>query len=331
MNNRRKLAIALGASALVGPFTSFAQQQRKVWRIGFLGSTTALNFATLVEALRAGLREFGYVDGKNIIIEYRWADGKYDRLPKLAAELIDLKVDVLVTHGTPGTRAAKQASTTVPIVMATSGDAVAAGLIASLARPGGNVTGITFSSPELNAKRLELLKEIIPRISRVGVLLNPKNPMFDASSGPAVLAMKATANAMKITLQIFAAQGIDEFDSVISAMANARVDAMEIVEDGLFLASPKGIADLATKQKIPSAGFKEFAEAGGLIGYGVNNIDMFRRVANFVDKIIKGTKPSEIPVEQPTKFEFVLNMKTAKALDITIPNSILVRADKVLE
>jgi len=331
MNNRRKLVIALGASALVGPFTSFAQQQRKVWRIGFLGSTTAPNFANLVEALRAGLREFGYVDGKNIIIEYRWADGKYDRLPKLAAELIDLKVDVLVTHGTPGTRAAKQASTTVPIVMATSGDAVAAGLIASLARPGGNVTGITFSSPELNAKRLELLKEIIPRIARVGVLLNPKNPLFDANSGPAVLAMKATANVMKITLQLFAAQGIDEFDSVISAMANARVDAMEIVEDGLFLASPKGIADLATKQKIPSAGFKEFAEAGGLIGYGVNNIDMFRRVAYFVDKIIKGTKPSEIPVEQPTKFEFVLNMKTAKALDITIPNSILVRANKVIE
>lgn len=312
-------------------WTGQCRAQAKIARIGFLGAAAASGYASYVEGLRMGLRDLGYVEGKNIVMEFRWAEGKYERLPELAAELVRLKVDLIVTHGTPGTRAARQATTTIPVVMATSGDAVASGLIASLARPGGNVTGSTYLQPELMGKRLELLKEIIPRIARLGVLVNPDNPLFAVNSGPAVRAMRTTANAMKIALQPFEARGTNEFDSVFSAMAKKRVDAVEIVEDGLFLANARAIADLAAKQKLPSAGFKEFADAGGLIGYGVNNIDMFRRAAVFVDKILKGAKPGDLPVEQPTKFELVINMKTANALGIKIPNSILVRADKVIE
>ena len=329
MITRRKLLIAVGAGALAAPLVSFAQQQPgKVYRVGILHAASDSSYASQqVEALRAGLRDLGYVEGKNIVIEYRWAEGKYDRLPELAAELVRLKVDVLVTHGTPGTRAAKQTTTTTPIVSASSGDAVATGLVASLARPGGNITGSTFFVPELMAKRLELLKEAMPRTRRVAALVNRDDP----STVPVFKAMEITARSLKIELQKFEVRGPNEFDSAFSAMAKSRVDGVVVQEDSMLTTNARSIADLAAKQRISSAGFPAFAEAGGLIGYGVNTVELFRRAAYFVDKILKGAKPGDIPVERPTKFELVINMKTAKALGIKLPTAILLRPDRVIE
>ncbi len=327
MITRRKILIALGTGLGGWPLAGHAQQPAKVPRIGFLGSTSAAGYATQIEALRAGLRDLGYVEGKNILIEWRFAEGNYERLPGLAAELVQLRVDVIVTHGTPGTRAAKQATTTIPIVMAVAGDAIATGLVASIARPGGNITGSNFFFPELCAKRLELLKETFPRTKRVAVLLNPGNP----SNEPVLQAMEMAARSLKVELQKFAVRGPNEFESAFAAMAKSRVDAATILEDAMLIANARAIADLAVKQRLPSIGFKEFAETGGLMAYGANLLEMYRRAAYFVDKILKGAKPGDIPVEQSTKFELVINMKTAKALGITFPQSILVRADKVIE
>ncbi len=292
-----------------------------------MGAESASGYTSRVDALRAGLRDLGYVEGKNIVIEFRWADGKNDRLPELAAELVRLKVDVLVTHAVPATRAAKQATTTIPIVTAAVADPVALGLVASLARPGGNITGSTFFFAEIIAKRLELLKEAMPRITQVAVLLNPDNP----SMGPNFRAMELKAKSLKVVLQRFEARGPNEFENAFSAMAKKRVDAVAVVEDPMFIANAKGLADLAAKQRFSSIGFNEFAEAGGLIGYGANYLEMWRRAAYFVDKILKGAKPGDLPIEQPTRFELVVNMKTAKALGVKISQSILVRADKVIE
>ncbi len=324
--DRRTFLASLGA-VLVAPLAAEAQPAGKVPRIGFLGSASASGYTSQLEGLRMGFRDLGYVEGKNIVIEYRWAEGEYDRLPDLAAELVRLKVDVLVTHGTPGTRAAKGATATIPIVMAVSGDAVATGLIGSVARPGRNVTGSTFFNPELSAKRLELLKNAVPRIAQVAVLLNPENPV----NGPVLEAMESTAKLLKVRLQQFEARGPKEFEGAFSAMAKRRVDAVAIIEDGVLIAHARGIADLAAKHRLLSTGFREFAEAGGLVGYGVNFPEMFRRVAVFVDKILKGAKPGDLPVEQPTKFELVINLKSAKALGLTIPQSLLLRADQVIE
>ena len=302
-------------------------QPAKVPRIGFLGAASASGYAPQLKAFREGLRDLGYVEGKNIAIEYRWAGGKHDRLAGLAAELVRLKVDVLVTHGTPGTRAAKQATSTIPIVMAVSGDAVATGLVASIARPGGNLTGSTFFNPELAAKRLELLKEAVPRITRVAVLLNPDNPV----NGPVLQAIEATARALKVEVPQFEARGPSDFEGAFSAMAKRRIGALLIIEDGILVANARGVADLAAKKRLPSAGFREFAEAGALVGYGVNFPEMFRRAAVFVDKILKGAKPGELPVEQATRFELVVNLKTAKTLGLRIPKPVLVRADTLIE
>ena len=277
--------------------------------------------------MRAGLRDLGYVEGKNIVIEYRWAEGNYDRLPDLAAELVRLKVDVLVTHGAPGTRAAKRATTTVPIVMATGGDAVATGLVASLARPGGNITGSTFFALEINAKRLELLKEAFPRTKRVAILLHPDNPI----NGPLLQAMERTAKSLKVELQQFEVRGPNDFNGAFSAMVKKRMGAVVIPEYSMFFGNAGAIADLASKQQFPSIGFKEIAEAGVLMGYGVNNPELWRRTAVFVDKIFKGAKPGDLPIERATKFELIVNMKTARALGVKIPYSILLRADKVIE
>ena len=280
-----------------------------------------------MEALRAGLRDVGYVDGKNIVIDYRWAEGKYERLPELAAELVRLKIDVLVSQGTPATLAAKRATTTIPIVMPAVGDAIATGIVASLARPGGNITGSTFFVPELNAKRLELLKEAVPRMTRVAVLLNPDNPV----SRPVFQAMETTAKSLKMELQRYEARGPNEFENAFSVMAKRRVEAVAIPEHSIYVANAGMIADLAAKKRIPLVGFPQIAEVGGLIGYGVNILELYRRAGYFVDKILKGAKPGDIPVERPTKFELVVNRKTAKALGITIPQSLLQRADKVVE
>jgi putative tryptophan/tyrosine transport system substrate-binding protein len=321
------LAVALTVSLALAPFASEAQEAGKVYRIGFLGPSSASTHANRVEALRAGLRELGYVEEKNILIENRWAEGKYDRLPGLAAELVHLKVDVLVTFGTPGTLAAKQTTTTIPIVMAGSGDAVATGIVSSLARPGGNITGSTLFIPELMAKRLELLKEAMPRTGRVAVLVNPDN----SANMPVLKAMEATARSLKVELQKFEARGPNEFESAFSAMAKSGVGAAVVNDDALFNGNARAIGDLAARKRLPLAGTGEIAEAGGSIGYGVSFPDQFRRAAVYVDKILKGAKPGDLPVEQPTKFELLINLKTAKALGLTIPHSLLLRADQVIQ
>jgi putative ABC transport system substrate-binding protein len=268
------------------------------------------------------------MEGQNLIVEFRWAGGQYERLPALAAELVGLPVDLLVTHGTPGTWAAKRTTTTMPIVMAISGDAVASGLVASLPRPGGNITGSTYFSPEVSAKGLELLKEALPLIRHVAVLVNPDNPQV---TGPAVQAIARIAGSLKLELHPFEARGPSEFESVFAAMAKQRVDALVVADDSMLNDNRGGLAALGVKHRLPSTGIKTYAEAGGLIGYGVNFPKIFRRAAVFVDKILKGAKPADLPVEQATKFVLVLNLKTAKALGLTIPQSVLIRADEVIQ
>ena len=325
---RRRIVLALGASALA-PVVSFSQQQptKKVYRIGFLHSESASVLASRVEALRQGLRDLGYVEGRNIAMEFRWAEGDDERLPELAAELVRLKVDIIVTTATQPVLAAKRATSAIPIVFATVGDAVATGVVASLARPGGNATGSTFFSPELMAKRLELAKETMPRMASVAVLLNPDSPL----TGPILQAMEVTAKSEKVNLSRFDARSLSEVTDAFAAMAQQRMGAVIVNDHPRFIVNRKAIAELAARQRLPAIGYGEFAEAGALIGYGVNFDALFHRAAYFVDKILKGTKPGDLPVEQTTKFEFLVNMKTAKTLDIKIPQSILVRADRVLE
>ena len=329
MIGRRDLLIALGIAALASPLPCWAQQREKVWRIGFLGANSASSseYRGSLSALKASLRDLGYAEGRNLAFEYRWADDKYDRLPDLATELVRSGVDVIMTYGTPGTLAAKQATTTVPIVMVSSGDAVATGLVASLARPGGNLTGLTFFSPELSAKRLELLKEAVPRITQVAYLQNPGNSVARAN----LTVMEITASASKVGLQPSEVRGPREFEGAFARMAGQRVDAVLVGQDSLLSSNYGVIAALAEKQRIVSIGPKEFAEAGGLIGYGHDSLDLWRGAAKYVDKIFKGTKPADLPVEQPTKFELIVNMKTAKALGVKIPDLILLRADRVIE
>jgi putative ABC transport system substrate-binding protein len=323
----RRRTFIEGIAAIAWPLVARAQQAGKVHRIGFLGSATAAGSAKAVESFRAGLREFGYVEGRNIGIEFRWAEGNYDRLSDLVADLIATNVDVLITHGTPGTRAAKQATTTIPIVMAISGDAIATGLVSSLARPEANLTGSTYFLPQLNAKRLELLKEVFPSISRAAALSNPDNPV----SRPIIPAMQAAAASLSVILEVVRAQGPSEFSPAFAAMTKSRVGSVVVTEDGEFAASFRTIAALALANKLPSIGAREYAEAGGLIGYGVNILDLYRRAAYFVDRILKGAKPADLPVEQPSKFELVINLPTAEALGLTIPPTLLSRADDVIE
>jgi putative ABC transport system substrate-binding protein len=280
-----------------------------------------------LEAFRAGLREFGYQEGRNIVIEYRWAEGQYERLPALFAEVVRLNVDVIVTHGTPGALAAKQATNTIPIVMAAIGDAEASGVVASLARPGGNVTGLTFFNPELAAKRLELLKETLLGLTDVGVLLNPVNPINE----PILPAMRHTAEPLKLKLHQFGVREPDEFKAAFTEMAAKRVGAVVIIDDATLIANAPVLAQIALQHHLPSIGWPDYAVAGGLLSYGINFPDMFRRAATFVDKILKGAKPSDLPVERSTKFGTIVNLKTAKALGIELSTSLLLRADEVIE
>jgi putative ABC transport system substrate-binding protein len=304
-----------------------AQQARKIARIGFLGSTFAFPWASRVEVFRSGLRDLGYVEGENIAIEFRWAEEKYDQLPRLAAELVRLKVDVLVTYGTPGSLVAKSATTTIPIVMVHSGDAVATGIVASLARPGGNLTGMTYFLPELTAKRIEMLREVVPHIGQVAIPVKSDNTFFTT----ALRAVESQVKSLNIKLQYFEIRGTNDFAEAFAAMTNRGVDAVVILEDAIFVSNARMIADLAVKQRLPAAGFDEFAQAGGLIGYCVDFPAMYRRAAVFVDKILKGVKPADIPIEQATKFVLVINVKTAKAMGLTVPDSMLARADEVIE
>jgi putative tryptophan/tyrosine transport system substrate-binding protein len=324
---RRRVFITLLGGAAAWPLVARAQQPANIRLIGFLGTDTASNSAPWVEGLRAGLREFGYFEGREVAFEFRFADGQYERLARLAAELVGRKIDVLVTHGTPGGRAAKNATTAIPIVNASSGDPVASGLVASLSRPGGNMTGVAFFNPELCAKRLELLKDVFPEIRVVAVLSNPSNPMSDLN----LQATEHASKALNIELKQFRARDPSEFESTFIAMSNSHVGALAILEDPMLIVNAGAIGRLALKQGLPSIGFKEIAEGGGLISYGVNFPEMFRQSARLIDKIFRGSKPSDIPVEQVTKFELVINLKTAKALGLTVPPTLLARADEVIE
>jgi putative ABC transport system substrate-binding protein len=279
--------------------------------------------------ISGGLREYGYVEGKNIIIEFRWADGRYDRLPELADELVRLKVDVLVTYGTPGGFAAKRATATIPIVMAVVGDAIGTGLVPSLARSGGNITGSTSYQSEVDTKHLELLKEIMPDITQVAVLLNPENPL----NGPALRALETIAGPLKVQLQLFEARRLSDLDAIFSEVAARRIDAVQLTSDALFTlpSGARRIADLAANSRLPSIGFSGLAQAGGLISYGPDRYAPYQRAGYFVDRILKGANAADLPMEQPTKFELVINLKTAKELGLTIPPSILVRADELIE
>jgi putative ABC transport system substrate-binding protein len=324
---RRREFIAVVGCAMVLPFSASAQQPAKLARIGILGLASAAGAAPYVDAVRLGLRDFGYREEKNLIIEYRFGDGDYDRLPALAAQLVRLNVDVLVTFAAPGTQAAKSATNTIPIVMAVTADAVGTGLIASLAHPGGNVTGTTVLNLELMAKRLELLKETMPTMTQAAVLLNPGN----AANGPVRQAMERTAQALKVGLHIFELSDSSELASIFGAIANKKIDGLIVHDDQVLIAAAPAIATLAAKHNLPSCGFLEFAAAGGLLAYGVDFVELCRRAAYFVDRILKGTAPSDLPVEQPTKFETVINLKTAKTLGLTVPPTLLARADEVIE
>jgi putative tryptophan/tyrosine transport system substrate-binding protein len=325
---KRREFITLLGGAVTWPLAARAQQPaERVPRVGFLGSATAAGSTKAIDALRMGLREFGYVEGRNIVIEFRWAEEKYDRLPQLVRELIATRVDLLITHGTPGTRAAKQATSTIPIVMAISGDAVATGLVSSLARPEANVTGSTFFLPELNGKRLQVLKEACPSISHPTALSNPDNPV----SRPIIPAMQSAATRLSLTLGVARAQGPNEFDRAFEAMAGGDVDSVVVTEDGEFAPSFATIAALALQKRLPSIGAMEYGEAGGLIGYGANILALYRRAAYFVNRILKGANPADLPVEQPTRFKLIVNLRTAKTLGLRFPPTLFARADEVIE
>src|SRR5262245_2390195 len=328
IKRREFIAVTTGAAA-AWPLGARAQQAANTVRLGFLGSTSLSSpvYQTNIEALRSGLRDLGYVESQNLVIEFRWAEGKYERLPELAAELLRLNVHVLITHGTPGTLAAQRATTTTPIVMAVAGDALVTGIVSSLARPGGNVTGQTFFNPELGAKRLELLKEAFPHSRRFGALVNPGNPMVR----PILQAMKAPVGLLEIELQTFEARTPTEFDNAFLAMVDRGVHAVAVIEDPMFIANAGEIGKIAVSRRLPLAGFREIADAGGLLAYGVRWHEMYRRAAVFVDKILKGAKPGDLPIEQATRFGLVVNLKAARALGLNILPTLLARADEVIE
>ena len=314
---------------LAAPLAAEAQQAGKVHRIGYLTGGLSTDRPHLIEAFRQGLRELGWVEGQNIIIEYRYAEGRFDRLPDLAAELVRLKVDIIVALATPASAAAKNATGTIPIVGISLGDPVGTGLIASLARPGGNVTGVSYSvGVETIGKGLELFKEIVPNVRRVAILSNPGNPLY----APAVRDVKVAARSLGVQLQLLEARGPTEFDGAFAAMAKERVGGLLVVADTMFNLHRARLVELAAKSRLPAAyGTRDAVEAGGLMSYGPSLPDLFRRGATYVDKVLKGAKPADLPVEQPTKFELVINLKTAKALGLTIPPSLLGRADEVIE
>jgi putative ABC transport system substrate-binding protein len=328
VNNRRKLIFALGAGALTVPLLSLAQQPAKFPRIGLLSSFSPSDSAPWHQAFRLGLRDLGWVEGKNISIEYRYAEGRSDRLPELAADLVRLKVDVIVASVVTDALAAKKATRAIPIVMASVSDPIAVGLVESLAHPDGNITGLSQIASDLAGKRLELLKEMVPKLSRVAVLWNPQNPASTISWKE----IQLPGRQLAVELHSLEVRSPNDFDKAFEAATRARAGALFIIADPVIVTNLKRIAGLAAKSRLPSIfQFSEFADSGGLVAYGPDRADMFRRAATFVDKILKGAKSGELPIEQPTKFELVINMKTAKALGLTIPPSILLRADRVIE
>jgi putative tryptophan/tyrosine transport system substrate-binding protein len=328
--SKRRICFALCALLLVLSSPVEAQQPGKVPRVGLIRPERAGDPTgeRLVDAFRQGLGKLGYVEGQNIALEIRWFEGKRDRLPEVATELVQLKVDVIVAGGTSVTRAAKKATSTIPIVMwGVGGDIVAEGLVASLARPGGNITGLTTLSTELSGKRLELLKETVPKASRVAVLSNPDNP----ETAPRLKETEDAAKVLGVTLQSLKVRTLNEIESAFGAAARGRAGALIVLSDALFNGYRTEITDLAIKNRLPTIyASEEFVGVGGLMSYAPNLLDLSRRAAIYVDKILKGTKPADLPVEQPTKFELVINLKTAKQIGLTIPPNVLGRADKVI-
>ena len=308
-----------------------AQQPGRVYRIGFLGIANASSWESQIAALRQGLRELGYAEGKNLVIEYRWADEDFDRLPQLASDLVSLKVDLIVTHGTPGCRAAKQATTTIPVVMAAVGDPVRSGLVASLARPGGNLTGNTILDFDLALKRLGLVKEVVPNATRVGLLEVP-GTQIGASAESGARDVDDAAHSLGMRVHRFGIREPKDIAIALATMAKDRTDALIVRLDALLAAYYGEIARLAVQHRLPTVGGAEqFVEAGGLLAYGVNIDETYRHAAVYVDKILKGAKPTDLPIEQPTKYVLAVNLKTAKALGLTVPQSLLVRADEVIQ
>jgi putative ABC transport system substrate-binding protein len=313
---------------LLGSLAAQAQQADTVYRIGFLGNSTAALEANLVGPFREGLRDFGYVEGRNVLIEYRWAEGKYDRFPALIGELLALNAAVIVTAGTPATLAVKKATTSVPVVMLAVGDPVGTGIVPSLSHPGGNITGLTAISTEMDAKRLELLREVVPSASHIAVLWNASNPLQ-------VLAEKqvqAAAHVLRMRVLSLGVKTEEEIKSARGVMARERPDALVVLADRLLLHHRALIMDFAARHRLPGVhAYRELVETGGLMSFGPSYADMHKRAAYFVDRILKGAKPGDLPVERPRTFELVINLKVAKALGLTIPQSVLLRATEIIQ
>ena len=330
-----KLTLAHLTTAMVLLLTlqagvAVAQPASKVPRIGYIspGSPSNQGRVARLEAFRRGLREQGYVDGRNIAIDARWAQGNYDRYAELAAELVRLKVDVLVTVGATGSQAAKRVTKTIPIVMTVVNDPVGGRLVESLAHPGGNLTGLSMMAPDLVGKQLQMLTEIVPKLSRAAILSNPASP----GTAPQLRVAEALAPTLGVRLQVLEARTPQEIDQAFVAMGKERAGALVVLAESMFTNQAKQIADQSVKMRLPTIfGLKEHADAGGLVVYGADPVDMERRAAGFVAKILKGAKPADLPVEQPSKLELIINLKTAKALGLTIPQSVLLRADQVIQ
>jgi putative ABC transport system substrate-binding protein len=327
--DRRTFIGSVVGGILAAPLVAHAQQTSNVHRIGYLSAPTRESVERVVRAFLRSLRELGWVEGQNLLIEYRWADGKIERLPDLAAELVRLKVDLIVAPAGTAALAAKKATSSIPIVMIFPADPVGLGLVANMRRPGGNVTGTTSTpNPELFGKQLQILKETIPHATRMAMLLNPADLAF----GTQVKEVEAAAGAMHIRLQRAEVHGPEEFEGAFAAMTRERAEALLVANDTTLLVNRSRVAELALKNRLPTMNYyREMVEAGGLMAYAVNMSDFIARAAAYVDKILKGAKPADLPVEQPTKFELIINLQTAKALRLTIPPSVLARADEVIQ
>ena len=327
--DRRTFVGAVAGALLISPLAVEAQQAGKVPRIGYLAQNSAEVHQHLLAAFREGLHERGWVEDRNIVIDVRYADGKVDRFPTIVAELIRLKADIIVTTSSETTWAAKNATQSIPIVMTSSANALGEGLVTSLAHPGGNITGMTFVvGPEFAGKQLALLKEVVPAASRVAVLTDPTNRSHAAFARE----VKVAAQSLGAQLQVFEASSPDQLDSAFTAMTRERAAALLVLTDSMFVGQRRRLVELAAKSRLPTMySQRELVAAGGLVSYGPSLVDMFRRAATHVDKILRAGKPGDIPVEQPTKFELVINLKTAKALGITVPKDILLRADEVIK
>jgi len=328
MNRRESIIAVVALGAAAGPIASFAQQQGKVWRVGFLTLRPASENSQYTDAFLKGMRELGYVEGKNLVVEWRFADGKFERLPGLAAELVQLKVDVIVAVASPAIGAAQKATTTIPIVMATTGDPVGSGFVKSLARPGGNITGLSNMGGDIGPKLFDLLHSVVPKLSRVAVLVTPTSTTYRAI----LESIQAAAQKAGVKTLVAEASSPQDIENAFSMMVREKADAVIVGASTFFSQQRRQIGELATKYRIPSMfGNRVNVEAGGLMSYGQKIADNYVRAATYVDKILKGAKPGDLPVEQPVTLELVVNLKTGKALGLTIPQSILLRADEVIQ